>query len=459
MAFSIAQTVGKNNGSSTSTPNVVVAAVTQGHLTEVFFSWYPAAGSEVTSITDDVGNTYTLLDFVRESGTGVSMQSAYCFNAIGGATTITMNLTTARSPIEGMFTERIGAAGSSIDGHSAQAQATPGTGANAISSGNFTPATNNDLIVGYVGQDAGSGNISAGTNFTERLELSSNFPGISVEDRVLATAATVASTFTQGTASATATNGFAWTPGAYVFGDQMGSLTGTTLSATNPTSATGSVVVAVGDLIAASVSERPNLTVTAMADNLGNTYNAWNAGTDSGNATGRSFYARVTNAGTLTQIDATMTASTDDTCVGAVCIQGPFVVSPLDANPANVQDIATPYTAPATGTLSQNDEVVVSTMATANGITNLVATAPSILAFSIGTGANNGNGTAGLSISTRRVSSTTSVAPAWTGTAPGSSVLCTASFKKDLTAGVTYFDMVVEDYAWQILYRPEMVGY
>ena len=46
--------------------------------------------------------------------------------------------------------------------------------------------------------------------------------------------------------------------------------------------------------------QQTSLTVTAVTDNLGNTYSATNAGSDNGNITGRAFYSRVTVPGTLT---------------------------------------------------------------------------------------------------------------------------------------------------------------
>jgi hypothetical protein len=86
------------------------------------------------------------------------------------------------------------------------------------------------------------------------------------------------------------------------FGDHKGSLTASVASVTNPTNLTGSVLVAVADLIFVCFSQQTALTATAASDNLGNSYTAVNAGTDAGNATIRCFYSLVTAAGTLTQV-------------------------------------------------------------------------------------------------------------------------------------------------------------
>jgi hypothetical protein len=63
------------------------------------------------------------------------------------------------------------------------------------------------------------------------------------------------------------------------FGGLKGTLVGGNNSIPNPLPATGSVAVVVGDLVVALCTQQTALTVTAAADNLGNTYAAQNAGT------------------------------------------------------------------------------------------------------------------------------------------------------------------------------------
>lgn len=120
------------------------------------------------------------------------------------------------------------------------------------------------------------------------------------------------------------------------FGGVKGTLSGAAAAITNPFSATGSVVVAVGDLIVAVLGERAAaVTVTAVTDNLGNTYTAVNAGTAATSAAGRAFYSIVTTAGTLTSANAAATASTNDVAFAVVVYEGPYAVSPRDVAPAN----------------------------------------------------------------------------------------------------------------------------
>lgn len=209
------------------------------------------------------------------------------------------------------------------------------------------------------------------------------------------------------------------------WGDHKGSLTASVASVTNPTNLSGSVSVAVGDLIFGVFAQQTALTATGtVTDNLGNTYAYVNAGTDGGVETIRCFWARVTVAGTLTQISVPATASANDASAVASVIEGPFATSPLDANPANLTDVDndTPYPCPATGVLAQADEVVMAAIAIAVN-TAVAATAPGSITQTVAR-ANISCG-----VQRRVVSATTSVTPEFTG-AKGDSTTTTASFKK-----------------------------
>ena len=213
------------------------------------------------------------------------------------------------------------------------------------------------------------------------------------------------------------------------FGDSKGSLTANVGSVTNPTNLTGSVVVAVGDLVFVDFGQQTALTATnTVTDNLGNTYVAVNAGTDAGSVSIRCWYSRVTVAGTLTQISVPATASTNDAAAVATVFEGPFAPgTTLDANPANVTDGTSPYTAPATGTLVQNNEAVIAAIAFP-GNQAISATSPAVLAGSVA------RANVSVAISVTVVSATTSVTPEFTIGAAGTSGLTTASFRRGLIA-------------------------
>jgi hypothetical protein len=157
------------------------------------------------------------------------------------------------------------------------------------------------------------------------------------------------------------------------------------------------------------------------------------------------------NVGTLTSVQTTTTASTNDAVLGALVIRGPFLRFPdgdaLDANPTGINnDLTSPFACPATGTLGQANEVVIGVISSANS-RHMVAAGGFNLAFSIVSGTENGNGTEGLAMEYLLVSSTSTVTPSFTAIAnPGSTCLLTASFK----AGATTKAMLP-------FYRPQRV--
>src|SRR3990167_9155524 len=209
------------------------------------------------------------------------------------------------------------------------------------------------------------------------------------------------------------------------FGGLKGTLSKAANSITNPTDATGSVVVAIGDLVYAVVGEQIGVTATAVTDDLGNSYAALQAGTDAGTSTGRAFYSRVTAAGTLTVCHVAATGSTQNVAIVVAVIEGPFVVSPLDANPTQISsDITSPFTCPATGTLAQATEVVMA-WGVGTGSTVWAATSPNLLALNLAT-----QSVLKVAVGYQAVAATTSVSPAFTAAAnPNDAVLGTSSFK------------------------------
>src|SRR5262245_30695993 len=210
------------------------------------------------------------------------------------------------------------------------------------------------------------------------------------------------------------------------FGDKRGNLSVTAGSTTNPTNATGSVSVSVGDVVFIAVAERAVVTAGTVTDNLGHTYTQFNAGSTSVVGV-KGYYLRVTSSGTLTQISVAATASSADIAISASVHEGPVVVSPLDSNPANATDSTTPFTCPATGTLAQADELVVAWMGCGNGKTDILATSPMTLSQNVASG--GGANTAAIATAFKVVSATTTTTPEFTavsGNASGGAVEGTA---------------------------------
>lgn len=216
------------------------------------------------------------------------------------------------------------------------------------------------------------------------------------------------------------------------FGGLKGTLRANATSIPNPATATGSVVVAVGDLVYAVFGEQTSPTTTTCSDNLGNTYAALSAATDAGTSTAHAYYSRVTVAGTLTTVSAVATASSSNYAAVAAVIEGPFAIGPLDANPANItSDNTSPFTCPTTGTLNRANEVVMC-FQVATGSTATSASSPNTLA-----GTQESTATVlHVCVGYQLVSSTSAVAPAFTaGSNPTDSVLGTTSFKGAFIVG------------------------
>lgn len=214
-------------------------------------------------------------------------------------------------------------------------------------------------------------------------------------------------------------------------GDRKGGLSGSGSSTPNPCSATGSVSVAVGDLIWVTIGHRGSLVDDTVSDNLGHSYTAQNAGSDAGNATGRAYWVIATNAGTLTQVDVAVTAtSNDDFSVAVDVYEGPYDGTPLDASPTNVtNDITTPFASPSSGTLAQADELVISWITATNG-RDMSVNSPFTLGQTVKSGSEGGANTVCAAIARQVVSATTPVSCEWTaGGAPGADVIGLASFK------------------------------
>jgi hypothetical protein len=211
------------------------------------------------------------------------------------------------------------------------------------------------------------------------------------------------------------------------FGDLRGTLTGSgaSVGTTNAFSTGGPITVAVGDLVFVCFGQQTALTASGVTDNLGNTYSAQNAGTDSGTATGRAFYSPVTVAGSLSTVTVAATSSANDYCGVVAVIAGPFTAAPLDKSPANTDltTPASPFTCPATGTLSQAAEVIMA-WGIGSQSTTWAATSPNLLA-------NNANSSTNIkaAVGYQVVNSTSTVSPVFTaGSNPTDAAVGTASF-------------------------------
>jgi len=217
------------------------------------------------------------------------------------------------------------------------------------------------------------------------------------------------------------------------FGAVKGTLSGTGAAIAANNDATGSVSVAVGDLLVCVFGERTTMSVTGVTDNLGHTYTA-GTGIDGGNGTGKVFWKIATSSGTLTTMTgAAVGGSGDDYSIVGAVYEGPFAASPLDQNPAANSDTVTPYVCTSSGTLAQADELVLAWMCAGNGFTGAACSG---LTVDKQDGTGTGSGSHAAALASVVVSATTAIVPSWTvGAGNGGHALGVITFKKLIGGG------------------------
>jgi hypothetical protein len=180
------------------TPQATFAnPVTSGNGVLGFVAGQNNQNGLLMSITDDQGNTYTLVD---QGGADI-------INPVYGTTFYLLNITNGPSKITANFSGPSGLAELVIDEYSgltaldvhAMTASAPGNGANTISSGSATTTANGDLLYGVNANSGGyyySADIVPGTGFTHRsADETDNYEGIQSADETQSSAGSVAAAF------------------------------------------------------------------------------------------------------------------------------------------------------------------------------------------------------------------------------------------------------------------------
>lgn len=180
---------------SSSTPTLVFTSnVTAGSCIALFIRM-PSVTTTITSVSDDFGSTWvvTAAKNTNFPSAGDRGSLAYGYNATGGAKTITVTLSAAVNAritaheISGCLTT------DPIDGTPTLAnQTSPGTGTDAVTSGNITTSADGAYIFGTSADENATTTFTAGTNFT----IEDTSTGDSTEYRIQSSAGSVAATFT-----------------------------------------------------------------------------------------------------------------------------------------------------------------------------------------------------------------------------------------------------------------------
>lgn len=155
----------------------------------------------LTSVTDDQSNTYSLVTAITDSTNNGVIQLFYKEN-VTSVTTVTAHFTSSAQVRVAISNYTGIATASAIDGHTGQVQTTPGTGANIVTTGTFTPTTNGDLIYGGCSEAFGGAIVyTAGTSpnaFTQRASnTGAENDALFTEDFIQSTAASIAATMGQ----------------------------------------------------------------------------------------------------------------------------------------------------------------------------------------------------------------------------------------------------------------------
>lgn len=150
--------------SGTTNPVAFDSAVTAGHLIAVGVTW-DSTTVTLTSITDSLGNTYTLVGNPTSSITGRAAMS-YVPNVLGGANTVTATFSGSISSV--ICVQEISGANASspLDQSALNAQTNPGTGTDAVTSGTVTTTTAGQYIFGFSGDSNSGATFTQGTGFT-----------------------------------------------------------------------------------------------------------------------------------------------------------------------------------------------------------------------------------------------------------------------------------------------------
>lgn len=166
--------------------------------------------SATVSVSDDKSNTYTVGTAVSQND--MTVTPFYLENIDNGPTVITVTFSTSTAFRSVIVHEASGVATSSaLDQATGQAQAAPGTGTDAVSSGSVTTTTNGQYIFGataVTNSFPASQQFTAGTGYTEREETTADSAGVNMasEDQIQTSAGSIAATFTQASGNGTVTH-------------------------------------------------------------------------------------------------------------------------------------------------------------------------------------------------------------------------------------------------------------
>jgi Concanavalin A-like lectin/glucanases superfamily/Domain of unknown function (DUF2341) len=150
-------------------------AVSVGNVIIADASFDNSTGASSGSMSDNLGNTYTLEQTATDGTHTQRSETWVAFVTHAGTPTVTLQFNptpgTSQSGCDSLIVDPFSGSdtSSTVDGGAAQEQNTPGVSTNAVTSGSFTTTRNGDLIysstaITHTGGD--TGDMSAGTSFS-----------------------------------------------------------------------------------------------------------------------------------------------------------------------------------------------------------------------------------------------------------------------------------------------------
>lgn len=209
MAYAFVQQNAADNAASAATITVTLTP-TAGNLL-VFAITGDSADTTSIALSDNLGTHNTFTQIGTDLVTGNAQRCAWWFaaNCKGGATTFTATFSTGTRFRAVYVAEYSGIATASPFLNGARAEnAAPGTGTDAVSSGNADATSQPALVWGFCIDTSGSTTPNAGTGFTTRTGVWSTATCLGKpEDKRVTATGNVAATFTATTGGDTHASG------------------------------------------------------------------------------------------------------------------------------------------------------------------------------------------------------------------------------------------------------------
>lgn len=193
--------------SSTTIALAYPSNVASGNNLKAAIAWQANSGQTISGCSDSLSQTWTQVgSTVTVTSIGGDWRLAVFrfYNTTGGANTLTCTFSAAsfyRALAVGEYSGL--ATSNALDQTTGNPQVDPGTATDAVTSTSVTTTANNELIYGAALSVCGtSATVASGTGYTSRaFTFSGTFLCLRVEDKNLASAGSVAATFTAGDAT------------------------------------------------------------------------------------------------------------------------------------------------------------------------------------------------------------------------------------------------------------------